>query len=610
MPAQCRTYSHGERSRVSVLAPGVLSRWRLTAGESRALSLLTSALLLAMIGVELAVLAVVVPETVEKWWRVDSTGDFGSFLNHARDLESSGLYSPALSLLLYPLTHLDVANAFRVFVGLGALALLATAYLAQRGIGSVEGRLAMALAVLSVPQMHWALRLGHLTPFLALAALGAFLLLRRRPFLAGLCFALLVLKPQYLPIPALYLLWTRNGRALMGLVAGALVMEMVGFAAVGFGTIGPYLSSFFDWGADARDNLLPYQQAWQYAWQGFLVSAHIEPNPLVILDLTVLSLGAVLLVWWRGSGHIALAAAALGMVLVTPYANFYDWGLLVVAGALLLKADVRWKPAVPAIAGGLYLGLLVSQAATPFPAVDVELGTIGSGGQFSMTPAGLVFPTKGIYWITPAVLAAIGLLALMAGGKRPAEASAGEAAGTAAASIMAVEEARAPCALLSSGLRLPGRLATIGGLVAAGYFAAAFLSDAPPFMEGSDPFAPKAVLSQVPDDFPLPDDSKLELAGEGSQLPYRIEWTTAEPVSEVAGIYRDLLEEDTWELMMAEQTSPSYRIRLARFTPHGFMTHWAMLDVSPSGPGSHISLDLFVTQALTVSSAARAAETD
>lgn len=531
-------------------------------------------------------------------------------LNHARDLEPNGLYSPALTLLLYPLTFLDGANAYRAFFALNVLALFGTAYLAQRGIGSVEGRLAMALGIIAIPQMHWALRLGHFTPLLALAALGGFLLLRRRPFLAGLCFAFLVLKPQYVPIPVLYLLWTRNGRALAGLLTGALVLEVAGFAAVGFGTLGPYLGSFFDWGADARDNLLPYQQAWQYAWQGFLVSAKLDPNPLIILDLTVLSLGAALVVWWRSKGATALAAAALAMVLVTPYANFYDWGLLAVGIPLLLRADIRWKPLLPVIAGGLYVGLLVSQAATPFPAVDVELGVIGSGGDFLMSPAGVVFPTKGIYWITPAVLGVLGLLGLMARGRRTGEPAQEETAGARTAPSGVPRPQEALRSLRGRSWALPSRVALVGGVLAAGYLGAALIMDAPPFVESDDPFARKAVLSHIPDDFPLPENSRLERAGPGSELPFSAEWTADEPVSEVAGVYRELLAEDAWELMLEEQNGANYTIRLARYTPYGFMTFWGMLDVSPSGDGSNISLEFFLTQQMTVTSAAQAADSE
>ncbi len=586
---------------MSALTLATASRCRSVFDRLWAPGSLALVLLLALIGVELAVLVTWLPRTLEMWWRADRTGDFGAFFEAARDLRPNGLYSPALSLLLYPLTLAGMHNAYRIYVGLGGLAVLGVAYLAQRGVNTCEARLAVALGVVSVPQMHWALRLGHVTPFLALVALAGFLLLRRRPLLAGLCFALLIVKPQYAPIPALYLLWTRNGRALVAMVATVAALEVAGFAAAGFGAVGPYLGSFFDWGADARDNLLPYQQAWQYAWQGFLISAGVEPNPLVILDLVAVSLAVVMLVWHKTDGFVAASAAALGMLLVTPYANFYDWGLLVVAGALLLRADIAWKAAVPIVLVGLYTALLVSQQATPFPAVDVELAAVGAGGDFLITPAGLTTPTRGIYWVTPGVLAVAALLAVVGsrGGaaRMPARASPDQARRSSLPFNIDAARAR-----FGGMLRPTGRLALAGLLVPAAYFLAAYVGQAPPFTQEYDPFSKSEVLRQLPSDFPLPSDGKLEAAGEGEALPYRIEWTSKEPVSEVAGIYRELLAGDTWELMLAESSTPSYKVRLARFTPFRFMTHWAMLDVSPWQGGSRISLDLFVTQKMTVTS--------
>ena len=238
-----------------------------------------SVLLLALIGVELVALMAILPETLETWWRADRIGDFVTFFHAAEELQTARLYSPALSVMLWPLTVLGITNAYRVYLALGGLAMLAVAFLAQRSVRGTEARIAVALGVLSVPQMHWALRLGHVTPLLALTTLSGFLLLRRHPYLAGLCFALLVLKPQYAPIPALYLLWTRNGRALAALIVGVLTLELVGFAVMGFDTVGPYLGRFFDWGADARGNLLPHQQAWQYAWQGVLLSVNTASHP-------------------------------------------------------------------------------------------------------------------------------------------------------------------------------------------------------------------------------------------------------------------------------------------------------------------------------------------
>lgn len=397
---------------MSTFALGALGRYRTGAARLAWRSELTSALLLALVGIEVAALVALLPDTVSIWWQGKPSPDFQLLLNAARDLKPNGLYSPGLSLLLYPLTLLDEANAYRVYAGLGALAVLAVAYLAQRGIRPVEARMAVTLGIISVPQMHWALRFGHLTPFLALAALGGFLLLRRRPYLAGLCFAFLVLKPQYAPIPALYLLWTRNGRALAGLLGGAVLLETAGFAAAGLGEIGPYVRGLLDMGSDSRDNLAAIQQSWQYAWPGFLKSAGLEANPLLVADALALSLAAVVLVWFRGSAPTAVAATALGMLVVAPYANFYDWGLLVVAGALLLKADIRWKSLLPVIAVGLYVALIATQAATPWPIEGLEINVIQTGDQLSLAVGDI--GTRGLYWVTPAALAAVCFLAIAA----------------------------------------------------------------------------------------------------------------------------------------------------------------------------------------------------
>ena len=397
---------------MSTFALSALARRQTGAARSAWWSELSSALLLALVGIELAALVALLPDTAVIWWQGKPSPDFQLLLNAARDLKPNGLYSPGLSLLLYPLTILDEANAYRVYTGLGALAVVAIAYLAQHGIRPVEARVAVALGVISVPQMHWALRFGHLTPFLALAALGGFLLLRRRPYLAGLCFAFLVLKPQYAPVPALYLLWTRNGRALAGLLGGAVVLETAGFAAAGFGEIGPYVSGLLDLGSDSRDNLLAVQQAWQYAWPGFLISAGLEANPLLVMDALALSLAAVMLVWFRGNMPTAVAATALGMLLVAPYANFYDWGLLVVAGALLLKADIRWKSLLPVITVGLYVALIATQAATPWPIKGLEINVVQTGDQLSLAVGDI--GTRGLYWVTPAALAAVCFLAVAA----------------------------------------------------------------------------------------------------------------------------------------------------------------------------------------------------
>ncbi|MEX1254158.1 MAG: glycosyltransferase family 87 protein [Dehalococcoidia bacterium] len=542
---------------------------------------LRSALALAFVGIELAVLATLLPDTIEAWWRADELGDFPMFFDAARHLDANGIYGPALALLMHPLTYLGIENAYRAYLALGALAMLAVAYLAQRGVDSPEAKLAVALGVLAVPQIHWALRFGHLTPFLALAALSGLLLLQRRPALAGVCFAFLALKPQYLAVPGLYLLWTRDGRALASLLACVAVLQVVGFAAVGFDTVGWYLGLVFDWGSDASDNLLPVQQAWQYAWPGFLLSAGLDANPLVVFDLALLSLGAVALVWLRADRAAALAAVAFGMLIVTPYSNFYDWGLIAVGAALFLRTEMRWPLAAPIACAALYGALLASQAATPWPLVDLSYDVVGTAGHFFMVPGDTSGPS-GLYWITPAALGAVCLLAL---GTLPRTKDGA---------------ARSDAARATAGWAPAARLGLAVALLPGAYFAAAFIGDAPPFDDPSDPYSSKLVLAQLPPDFPLPDDSELLAVEEGALLPYHVEWTSSLPPTQVASIYETLVARDTWDLMLREPSSSSYRVRLSRMTPDGLMTHWAMLEVSQAEDGSRIALDFIVTQSINI----------
>ena len=145
------------------------------------------------------------------------------------------------------------------------------------------------------------------------------------------------------------------------------------------------------------------------------------------------------------------------------------------------------------------------------------------------------------------------------------------------------------------------RLALAGLFLALGYLAAALVGNVPPFRQYDDPFGRSAVLDQLPPGFPIPADARVEQAGQGAQLPYHVQWTSAEPVQAIAAVYEDLLKNDNWELMLREESDPSYRIRLSRLGPDGFMTHWAMLDVSPREGGSRISLDFMITQGLSVS---------
>ena len=192
-------------------------------------------LLFAAIGIELMVLAAWMPDTLGRWISPNPAGisDFINFYNHAEAANTVGMYSSGLVLLMRPLTWLDVNTAYQVYFVINAAALLAVAYLAQRPVQRPEAKVAVFLAVIALPQAHWALRTGHFVPVLALLALSGFLLAERRPVIAGICFGLLALKPQYFPIPMLFLLWTRNWKALSGAIGSLAVLSGAGMAIIG-----------------------------------------------------------------------------------------------------------------------------------------------------------------------------------------------------------------------------------------------------------------------------------------------------------------------------------------------------------------------------------------
>jgi hypothetical protein len=347
------------------------------------------------VGVELAVLVAFAPDTVARGWN-GPTGDFHNLYVRGRDLQLMGMYNPVLTPLLYPLHWLGELNAYRFLFAVNLCSLFAVAVIAQRAVNSLEAKAAVFLAVVAFPQMHWALRLGHLTPLLALVSLTALLMFGRRPRGAAAMLSLLSIKPQYAVAPFLYLLRQRAFRLAAIMLGAAAALAVVGFLVIGPASIREFLSLYFDWGSDSADDLLPIQQSWMYSWPGVQISLGLEPNPVITFDLMLLSLGIVLLAWLRTDARGGLCVTAFAMLLLTPYAQFYDFGLAVVGMALLLRSGIN-PPLAAVLFGGLYVAAVVTQSNTIYPTKDL------------LGPA----QTDGVYWLTPAILFVIAVIAII-----------------------------------------------------------------------------------------------------------------------------------------------------------------------------------------------------
>ena len=527
------------------------------------------------IGVEMLALAAQLPRTMNSW--IDPAhygyGDFRSFYESSRSLSLSGTYNPALGLLLHPLTYLSMTQAFRVYLAINAAALLAIAYLAQRPLESPHAKAAMALGVLALPQAHWALRVGHFTEILALVALLGFLLAHRRPMLAGVLFACLALKPQYLPVPVLFLLYTRNWRALAALGALFVAASLAGVVAAGvsFADAGAYYVDrvryvFEDMVVGKDELLLPVQESWQYSWRGWLVSAGIEPNPLLVADLLALTAVAVLACWWRCTPSVARVAAALGMLLLAPYSTFYNWSMIAVAAALLVRSDLRPRWLVAAILASFGIAAVASQAATPFPAVD----------RFATSD------TRGLYWLPPVALATLFVLAIA--GRR----TAADAPLHATHAAVIADRIRRPRAASMPALAMI--LAASACAIAAGYLGAAFVSRNAPFAP-SPLFSRQSIVRALPSDFPLPQDARLDSAGAGDALPYRIEWRTDRPVGDVVATLKQRLDEGMWSVTRTTESGDAITVHVARDAAGIDGDVVADVTIAPSSMGARITIE-------------------
>ena len=351
--------------------------------------------LLAVVGVELALLTAFLPDTAGRFLH-GPTADFHNLYQPAHNRELPGMYSPFLVVVLYPIALLPEMDAYRVFFALNVASLVGLSLVMQRGVRPFEAKVAVALAPLALPQAHWALRLGHVTPILALVVLASLLLLQTRPARGAALLAFVSIKPQYLIAPVAYLAWKRRFRLLAITVAVSAALAIAGFAVIGPDSVRQFVSYYLDWGPNSSDNLLPVQQSWMISWAGFQLSLGQEANPLLTLDLIMLSLATALFAWTRTSAAGGAAVTALMLIPLTPYAQFYDGALVLVAIALILRTGLSATMRA-ALCGGLYLAAIATQANIPFPVKNV------------LGPA----QSNGVYWLAPAFVVAVAIFAVL-----------------------------------------------------------------------------------------------------------------------------------------------------------------------------------------------------
>jgi len=280
------------------------------------------------------------------------------------------VYPPTLFPLIAPIGLLPFVAALTAWVtATGALYVLAV----YRAVPRV---LTCLLAVLpfAVVKNVW---LGQAS-FLVAGLLGLSLgLMRKRPFVAGLCLGLLTCKPQYGIIFPIVLLVTGQWRV----IAGACV-SFAGLAATVTGLYGvaiwrAYLGAFgtssldnfmTDDVLDAIDQTVFGVMHWFGAGFAAKWSVHLIAAAMMTALVCVICRRPV-------SPRLKAAALGIGALFATPYMMAYDLTCLTIPAAFLAREGlaVGFLPGERLTLLGCFLGLFLMQA---FPVGPVILAAL------------------------------------------------------------------------------------------------------------------------------------------------------------------------------------------------------------------------------------------
>ena len=252
-------------------------------------------------------------------------------------------YPPAMLLLAVPLSLLPVVPAFLAWGAMGT----ALFWLGARMAGL--GRAASLIALAS-PAALESLLAGQNGAWCAALLLPGFVLLDRRPWVAGALLGALIVKPQLAALLPVCLLASWNWRAF---VAAALsASALVGLSALAFG--------FESWIGFASQ-VLPFMrhEILEAPWYNGPYQSMIA-TPFMAVRWAGASLGAAYLIqaisatgaaalcWraWREPGIDPLGRAALTLALTflaTPYGYSYDMPALAAALIGLAVRDKPWR---------------------------------------------------------------------------------------------------------------------------------------------------------------------------------------------------------------------------------------------------------------------------
>ncbi len=245
-------------------------------------------------------------------------------------------YPPTFLFVAAPLATLPYLAAWAVW-----LAITLPAYVAA--VRAIIGERIGIVLALGFPGVLWNISVGQ-NGFLTAALIGGTLIcLERRPLLAGICLGLLTYKPQFGLLFPLVLLADRRWRVLIAASVTAAALAAASVAAFGLES----WHAFFEWMpvtsnavfAEGRAGLQKLQSLLGVVrWLGGSMTAAWVAQAVLIAG------AIVALAWlWRQRVRYEIKAAALAVaaMLATPYLYIYDFPVLAIPLAFLMRMGLR-----------------------------------------------------------------------------------------------------------------------------------------------------------------------------------------------------------------------------------------------------------------------------
>jgi len=271
-------------------------------------------------------------------------------------------YPPTLLLFTFPLGFLPYAVAFVAWMGLTLLVYLAAVY-------AIIPRAAAIIAALTPYPVFINFLLGH-NGFLTAGLLGlALAFMEGRPWVSGIFLGLLTYKPQFGILVPLALVASRNWRVLLSTTIATVIFGLAATLVFGFQAWPSFIEALVDRGSALNDD--PRLSLYLLSVSGFLRAFSISPQIAWSAQLAITGVLAatVYAVWALPISHSLKAAAlAIASLLAAPHAFSYDFCILTVAVAFLVKEGLSrgFRPRERGVMFGCWAGLNLLFG--PFPA--------------------------------------------------------------------------------------------------------------------------------------------------------------------------------------------------------------------------------------------------